>query len=76
MMKIEKIRNVLAEMSIEEFESVLYDCGIESIRPSVESGYVRCLRKRLPERDYIKNISQYNIKKEYFEKDLQEPEVA
>lgn len=45
MQKLEQeatIENIDA-LSAEEFDKVLYDCGIESIKPSVESEYVECL---------------------------------
>lgn len=47
----------LNNMSSTEFDAMLIRCGIERIKPSIESSYVGCLRKTFSEKDkeYIVN---------------------
>jgi hypothetical protein len=40
-----KIKESIDALSVEEFDKVLRDCGIESIKPSVKSEYVECLNE-------------------------------
>lgn len=76
MTEIERIKKMIEEMSMEEFEKILCDCGIESVKPSIESIYVKCLKVHLERNDYKKYTNTHNVKKEYYEMDVQEPEVA
>ena len=71
-----KIEKLIDDFSSEEFDNVLLECGIESIKPSIESDYVRCLRRRLTEREYCKEIQKYNVKQEYFSVEIFGQEVA
>jgi len=74
--EVNEIKKGINELSIEEFERILYDCGIESIKPSIESEYVKCLKNVLAEGDYRKLITKYDVKEEYFNVDMFEQEVA
>lgn len=76
MTEIEKIKKTIEEMSMEEFEKIMYDCGIESIKPSIDSSYVRCMKRNLAEKEYRKSISIHTVKEEYFDVDVLEQEVA
>ncbi len=76
MTEIERIKKIINDTSIEEFDDILYDCGIESIKPSIESGYVKCLRRSLAESEYRKEACKYIVKEEYFNIDVFEQEVA
>ena len=60
------IKESIDALSVEEFDSVLYDCGIESIKPSVKSQYVKCLNVSVKS-DYQKNIPQYFLQEDYYE---------
>lgn len=44
---VEKLNN----MSTTEFDEMLIRCGIERIKPSVDSNYVSCLKKTFSETD-------------------------
>ena len=70
-----KIKKNIDKLSLEEFDKILYDCGIESIKPSIKSEYVTCLNA-LTTTDYRKSIPEYSLKEEYFEVDQFEQEVA
>ncbi len=61
-------------MSIEEFDNVLYNCGVELIKPSVESSYVKCLKKNITDVEYRKTVFRYDIKAELFDRDVSEQE--
>lgn len=76
MMEIERIRKIIEETSMEEFDNILHDCGIELIKPSIESLYVKCLRKNLADNEYRKKLNIYSVKEEYFEMDVVERGVA
>ena len=54
----------------------MIDCGIESIKPSIESEYVKCLKNVLADGDYRKVITKYDVKEEYFNVEMLEQEVA
>lgn len=41
----------LNHMSVTEFDNMLIRCGIERIKPSVDSNYVCCLKKTFSETD-------------------------
>lgn len=43
--KFEEFVEKLNNMSSTEFDEMLIRCGIERIKPSIESNYVSCLRK-------------------------------
>lgn len=49
---ISNYKKIVNEMSMDEFEDVLHDCGIESMKPSIESSYVKCLKRNISEREY------------------------
>ena len=74
--ELDKIKKNIANMSEEEFDNVLLKCGIEIIKPSIESDYVKCLNKYFNEREYKKQLTNYQINEEYFEIYLLEQEVA
>lgn len=69
------IKESIDALSVEEFDSVLYDCGIESIKPSIRSQYVKCLNVSVKS-DYQKNIPQYTLREDYYEIRRNENEVA
>ena len=46
--ELKKIEDYLSGLSEEELDGVLFDCGIESIKPSIDSDYVKCLHRDLP----------------------------
>lgn len=73
--ELRKIKESIERLSIEEFEMILFDCGIESIKPSDKSGYVKCLNI-LADTDYRKNITQYFLQDEYFVVEEYRQEVA
>lgn len=70
-----KIKKDIQSLTVEEFDNILYDCGIESIKPSIKSEYVRCLNM-LVDVDYRKNVPQYIMQDEYFEIEKDRREVA
>lgn len=70
-----RIKESIENMTIEEFDEILYDCGIESIKPSIKSEYVKCLNV-LADIEYRKNVPQYSLKDEYFEVESVRQEVA
>lgn len=70
-----KIKKDIQSLTVEEFDKILYDCGIESIKPSIKSEYVRCLNM-LVDVDYRKNVPQYIMQDEYFEIEKDRREVA
>lgn len=70
-----KIKKDIQSLTMEEFDKILYDCGVKSIKPSVKSEYVKCLNMLL-DVDYRKNVPQYSIKDEYFEIEKDRREVA
>lgn len=74
MTEIEKIKKRIDDMSIEEFDNVLYNCGVESIKPSIESSYVKCLKKNITDVEYRKTVFRYDIKAELFDRDVSEQE--
>lgn len=76
MTEIERIKKIIEETPMEEFDNILYDCGIEFIKPSIESLYVKCLRKNLTENEYRKKVYEYTVNDEYFDMDVLEQEVA
>lgn len=41
--EIERIKEKINSYSTEEFDKVLFECGIESIKPSIESDYVQAV---------------------------------
>lgn len=49
--KFDEFVKKLDSMSIAEFDEMLIRCGIERIKPSIESNYVCCLRKTFSEKD-------------------------
>lgn len=76
MTEIERIKKKIEETSMEEFEKILYDCGIEMIKPSIDSSYVKCMKRNLTENEYKKKIHIHEVKEEYFDVDVLEQEVA
>ena len=42
--EIEKIKEKINSYSVEEFDKVLFECGIEDIKPSIESDYVQAVK--------------------------------
>ena len=70
-----KIKKSIDNLSLEEFDKILYDCGIESIKPSIQSEYITCLNA-LTNNDYRKSVTQYFLQEEYFEVEKLEQEVA
>lgn len=70
-----RIKECIENLSIEEFDKILHDCGIESIKPSIKSGYVKCLNV-LADIDYRKDVPQYALEDEYFEVETLRQEVA
>ena len=70
-----KIKRNIDKLSLEEFDKILYDCGIESIKPSIQSEYITCLNI-LTNTDYRKSVTQYFLQEEYFEVEKLEQEVA
>lgn len=76
MMEIERIRKIVNEMSMDEFEDALHDCGIESMKPSIESSYIKCLKRNISEREYRKEVCNYSIQKNYFDVYELDQEVA
>ena len=42
--EIENIKERIDNYSVEEFDKVLFECGIERIKPSIESDYVQALK--------------------------------
>ena len=43
--EIEKIKEKINSYSTKEFDKVLFECGIESIEPSIESDYVQVVNR-------------------------------
>lgn len=74
--ELKKIEDYLSGLSEEELDDVLFDCGIESIKPSIDSDYVKCLHKDLPIMSYRKALCEYNVEDEYFDVEIIKPEVA
>ena len=70
-----KIKKDIQSLTMEEFDEILCDCGVESIKPSVKSEYVKCLNM-LVDVDYRKKVPQYGIQDEYFEIEKDRREVA
>ena len=66
MTEIERIKKIINDMSMEEFDDVLYNCGIESIKPSIESGYVKSLKTSLNECEYRKEVRKYVVKDDMY----------
>ena len=75
MMESMRIREKIGSLSVEEFDKILYDCGIESIKPSIKSEYVKCLNI-LKDVDYRKCVTKYVLQEEYFEIETDRKEVA
>lgn len=76
MTEIERIKKSINELSIEELDEILYDCGIELIKPSIESLYVRCMKNAFVDSEYKKEVCKYDVKNEYFDMDVLGQEVA
>lgn len=81
--ELNKITDYISNLSGKELDKILFDCGIESIRPSIDSDYVVCLKKikYLSEKDassgYRKALWVHNnIKEEYFYTKIMKQEVA
>ncbi len=55
--KFDELVEKLNSMNSTEFDEMLIRCGIERIKPSIESSYVSCLRKTFSQKDkeYIVN---------------------
>lgn len=70
-----RIRESIEKLTVEEFDKILQDCGIESIGPSIKSEYVKCLNV-LADTEYRKNVPQYSVGDEYFEVEAGRQEVA
>lgn len=70
--ELERIKKHINNLSMEEFEEVLYNCGIERIKPSIESSYVQCMKSDFQGYEYRKAFIQYNMCEEYFEFELLE----
>lgn len=49
--KFDEFEKKLNKMSPAEFDEMLIRCGIKRIKSSVESDYIRCLRKTFSEKD-------------------------
>lgn len=49
--KFEEFEKKLGRMSMAQFEEMLIRCGIERIKPSAESDYIRCLKKAFSEKE-------------------------
>lgn len=47
--ELQRISDIIDNMPIEEFEEMLFDCGLGTIRPSGESSFVKCLNERFYE---------------------------
>lgn len=58
--ELEKIREKLNSMSVTEFDEMLENCGIMTIKPSIESDYVKCMR-----RDFSKTDMAYEKGQKY-----------
>lgn len=43
--ELQRIKNILDDMSNKEFEEMLFECGLGTIRPSGESDFVKCLNE-------------------------------
>ena len=43
--EFQKIKQHIDVLSQEEFDNILFDCGIETIKPSIESDYVKALKE-------------------------------
>ena len=39
--ELQRISQIINDMSIEDFEEMLFECGLGTIKPSEESDYVR-----------------------------------
>ena len=51
----------LNHMSVTEFDNMLIRCGIERIKPSVDSNYVCCLKKTFSETEFKADVcDMYN----------------
>lgn len=50
----------LNSMSSEEFDEMLIHCGIERIKPSIESDYISCIR-----RSFSKKNEEYSMGSEF-----------
>lgn len=70
-----RIKESIENLTIEELDKILHDCGIESIKPSIKCEYVKCLNV-LADIEYRKNIPQYSVGDEYFEVETVRQEVA
>ena len=76
MREIERIKKNIKELSVEVLDQILYECGIEIIRPSINSSYIKCLRSNLLSKQYRKEVYKYGIKEEYFDMDTVEQGAA
>lgn len=56
--EFQRISNIIDNMSIKEFEEMLFECGLGTICPSGESIFVKCLNKNF-----------FEISKNYVSKD-------
>lgn len=41
--ELQRINQIINDMSIEDFEEMLFDCGLGTIKPSEESDYVKAV---------------------------------
>ena len=41
--ELQRISQIIKDMSIEDFEEMLFDCGLGTIKPSEESDYVKAI---------------------------------
>ena len=55
------IKQKLDSMSIHEFDDMLDKCGIMTIKPSISSDYVECLKKHFNRNDMYEKESKYNF---------------
>lgn len=51
--ELQRINQIINDMAIEDFEKMLFDCGLGTIKPSEESDYVKCLNMNFFDNDYV-----------------------
>lgn len=66
--KLEEIKKSIKEMTPDELDAMLEKAGAGLINPSVQSGYVKGLR-----RDFFESSRDYSVKRTYF-KDMAKKE--
>ena len=60
--EFDKIREKLNAMSASEFDAMMEKCGIMTIKPSIESDYVKCMRRDFSQTDMAYEKGQkYNM---------------